>query len=81
MALFRRVALSTYRKSLKGGVQLRAKETRRNRKRRRGFTVVGLLHNEFSKESWMSRESGGGRLLIYHTEVFGAYVGAARAYL
>jgi hypothetical protein len=45
------------------------------------FMVVDLFHNEFSKELWMSRESGGGRLFIYQAGVFGAFAGVARTYL
>jgi hypothetical protein len=43
--------------------------------------VVDLLHNEFSKELWMSREEGGRRLFIYQAGVFGAFAGVALTYL
>jgi hypothetical protein len=43
--------------------------------------IVGLLHNEFSKELWISREEGYRMPFTYQARVFGAFAGVARTYL
>jgi phage shock protein PspC (stress-responsive transcriptional regulator) len=43
--------------------------------------IVSLLHNDFSKELWISREEGCRMLFTYQAGVSGVFAGVARTYL